>query len=68
MALDLPLEPAFFILGHTPENLLSKDQKYLLEMLLLIAKKMITVSWRNVNPPTVQQWRIRLKNVYQMEV
>ncbi len=40
---------------------------YLLGVLLLIAKKMITVLWRNAKPPTVQQWRERLKSVYLME-
>ena len=36
-------------------------------MMLLIAKKMITVLWRNLKPPTVQQWRERLESECLME-
>ena len=35
--------------------------------ILLIAKIMITVLWRNVKPPTVHQWKKMLKDVYLME-
>ena len=67
MGVDLPLEPDIFILGKTPGNTTSKNQAYLIWVLLLIAKKMITVLWRNVKTPTFQQWRVRVKNVYLME-
>ena len=41
MGVDLPLEPVVFVLGETPEN--TKNQSFLLGLLLLIAKQMITV-------------------------
>ena len=65
--LSLGVKPACFILGDTPAVIDSQNQKYLLGVMLLIAKQVITVLWRKEMPPNVQQWRERLKNVYLME-
>ena len=35
--------------------------------LLLVARKLITLSWLKPLPPTLQQWREGLKKVYVME-
>ena len=43
------------------------NQRILLRVLLLIAKKMITISWLRPQPPTVTQWREKVKDVYYME-
>lgn len=43
MGVELPLQPGILILEETPEDIDTKNQSYLLGVLLLIAKKMITV-------------------------
>ena len=40
---------------------------YILRILLLIAKKIITVNWKNAKSPTIIEWMHRLKQVYTME-
>uniref|UniRef100_A0A3Q3VQV8 Uncharacterized protein n=1 Tax=Mola mola TaxID=94237 RepID=A0A3Q3VQV8_MOLML len=42
MGINLPLEPAIYILGIMPDSMTDKNSKYLLRILLLIAKKTIT--------------------------
>ena len=67
MGFGLALEPAVFIAGETPEDGDAKNQAYLLGALLLIAKKDDYSVMEKLKPPTVQQWRERLKSVYLME-
>lgn len=43
------------------------DQRYILRVLLLIAKKNITANWKSVKSPTVTEWKQRLKQIYMME-
>lgn len=61
------LDPLIFLLGAIPQETYSSDQRYMLRILLLIAKKMITVNWKDPKPPTINQWVQRLKRVYTME-
>ena len=65
--IKLPLNPSHYILGLTPGGDIRKRKAQLLQILLLVARKMITLSWLKPLPPTLQQWRERLKNVYLME-
>ncbi len=65
--MTVPLDPLLFLLGVVPKETYNTDQRYILRILLLIAKKMITVNWKDVKPPTMTQWRQRLKHVYIME-
>lgn len=67
LEIDVALEPMLFLLGAIPKGVYNVDQRYALRILLLVAKKMITVNWREVKPPTIGQWTQRLKNVYLME-
>lgn len=67
LGVEIPLEPRFVILGIFPHNLKSKCNFNQLQILILIAKKMITVSWLKPQPPTVIQWKNKLKEVYVME-
>ncbi len=67
MGINLPLEPAVYILGIIPDSMTDKNSKYLLRILLLIAKKTITASWLKPQPPSITQWRDRVKNVFVME-
>ena len=45
----------------------TRDQKHLLHILLMTARKMVTINWMNPQPPTVAQWKQKLKEVYGME-
>ena len=67
LEIDITPEPMLFLLGAIPTDLYNTDQRYILRILLLVAKKMITVNWRDVKSPTIGQWVQRLKNVYRME-
>lgn len=61
---DLPLTPQFYIIGALPKG---RWDVYLLHVLILIARKMITLLWLKPFPPTVPQWQERVKKVYLME-
>ena len=63
---DLPLKPSCFVLGILPDDLENHNQRILLRV-IIIAKKMITISWLRPQPPTVTQWREKVKDVYYME-
>lgn len=63
----IPWDPLIFVFGALPLNFLNKDEMYLLKVLVLVAKKMITISWYNPLPPTISQWKERIRQVYIME-
>ena len=67
LRIDLPMEPQVFILDLYPSDALSADQRYLLHILLMTARKTITMNWLKPQPPTVDQWTQKLKSVYLME-
>ena len=67
LEMTVPLEPMLFLLGAIPTDTYDSDQRYILRILLLIAKKIITVNWENAKSPTIIQWKHRLKQVYTME-
>lgn len=66
-SVELAMDPMLFLFGIPPENISNKDHRYLLLILLLIARK-ITVNWRKPSPPTKIEWTQRLKQVYIMEL
>ena len=65
--IDLPLDPKIYIIGLVPEGLADKQVVCILHMLLLVARKMITLSWLQPLPPTINQWHERVLKVYTME-
>ena len=69
LGLDLPLTFSSYILGCIPTDNLNTttDKVYILNVLLLIAKKMITISWKKPSPPTMKLWTNKLKDIYTME-
>ena len=67
MGIDLPFTPSQFLLDLTLEDMYTRDQKHLLHILLMTARKMVTVKWMNPQPPTVAQWKQKLREVYGME-
>lgn len=65
--MDIPFDPVFILLEKTTEQNFSKDLCYILHVLLMIARKMITMHWMQPEPPTVAQWRLRCNQVQLME-
>ena len=56
MEVDVVPEPMLYLLRAIPKDLYNADQQYVLRVLLLVAKKMITVNWRDVKSPNIGQW------------
>lgn len=54
-------------MNRVPEGRLEKRKLYLLHVLLLVSRKMITLSWLKPLPPTIPQWHERVEKVYVME-
>ncbi len=50
-------DPKLFILGIPLGNQMGKKKFYLLRILLLIAKKNITVLWLQPQPPNINLWQ-----------
>ena len=63
----LPLTPKFILLEQSLREDGTKRKLYLFHVLLIIARKMITLSWLKPLPPTILQWQERVKRVYIME-
>lgn len=68
LTVNISMDPMLFIFGIPPENITDKVHKYVLRILLLSARKIITVNWRKPSPPTKTEWTQRLKHVYLMEL
>lgn len=67
LGIDFTLDLALYILGIVPDNVIDGNLTSLLRILLLIAKKTITASWLKPQPPSITEWRERVKNVFTME-
>ena len=67
LGIDFNLDPALYILGIVPHNVAERSLISLLRILLLIAKKTITASWLKPQPPSITEWRERVKSVFIME-
>lgn len=63
----IPMDPLKFILGRLPQTVTGKDRRYLLGILLLPARKNITLNWRKLSPPVRPQWINKLKQVCTVE-
>ena len=55
LGIDLLFSPSQFLFDLTPDDTYTRDQKHLLHILLMTARKMVTIKWRNPQPPTVAQ-------------
>lgn len=64
--INLTLNSARFVLGVLSENIPNNNSRYLLRILLLIAKGKITVS-RLKRPPRTVQWSENIKLVCAMK-
>ncbi|KAM7369499.1 hypothetical protein PAMP_000739 [Pampus punctatissimus] len=67
LAVDLPMDSLLFLLDVFPDHLLTTEQCYILHILLMIARKIITINWMKTDPPMITQWLQKIKHVYMME-
>lgn len=67
LGINIILTPSQFLFDLAPEGMYTRDQRHLLHILLMTARKMITIKWMNLQPPTVAQWKQKLREVYGME-
>ncbi len=67
LSININLDPALAILGIFSDDSIDRNLIYLIRILLITAKKMITASWLEPRPPSITEWTERVKNVYIME-
>ena len=60
-------EPKCFILGVTPDELISERDKYLFRILRIAAMKQITRNWLKPTPPSFKNWKSNINNILEME-
>ena len=54
-------------LGNLTQDIIRKEDEYLVEVLLSASKKAITRLWYKTEPPTVEQWVSTVEEIYVME-
>lgn len=67
LGIKIALTPSQFLFDLVAEGRYDRDQKHLLHILLMTARKMVTIYWMNPQPPTIVQWKQKLREVYVME-
>lgn len=50
-----------YIPGILPEDLIDRECSFLSKVLLVIAKKLITINWLKPHPPNIMQWTDKVK-------
>lgn len=66
LGINIILSPSPFPFDSAPEGMYTREWKQLLHILLITACKIITISERNPQLPTVAHWKLNLSNVYEM--
>ncbi len=64
---DIPMHPVFFLLDGFPPDQFSKSHRFALHILLMPARKIITVNWMKVHQPALTEWTQRLNHIYIFE-
>ena len=67
LGINILFTPSQFLFDLTPEGMYTRDQEHLIHILLMTARKMVTIKWLNPQPPTVAQWKQKIREVYGME-
>ena len=66
--INLPLHPKLFILGISPNYpIVQNKKKAQINICLLNAKRLIALSWKNVNKPHLGQWLREMSSCLSME-
>ncbi len=63
---QIPLTFTTLYLGDLPEAITGND-RYLLKILTVAAKKAITRKWLQTDPPTITNWLEIIKEIHEME-
>ncbi len=61
------VHPVFFLLDGFPPDQFSTSHLFALHILLMAARKIITVNWMKVHQPTLTEWTQRLNQIYIFE-
>ncbi len=61
------MHPVFVLLDGFPPDQFSKSHLFALRILLMAARKIITVNWMKVHQPTLTEWTQRLNQIYIFE-
>lgn len=68
LQIQIPLVPHLFILGLYPHNLkLKKYQQIFLDLSVLMAKRVIALSWKSTSSPSVKRWLTELSSTLPLE-
>ncbi len=67
LELEILLDPVVCVLGALPREIYNEEKRYVLRILLLIAKKNDNSTLEGEGSPSLVQWTQRLKQVYIME-
>ena len=66
--MELPniYSPARCLLGDLEEEEISNSQKNLLRVLFCYAKKAVALKWKNLSPPSLQEWVVLVNRAVPM--
>uniref|UniRef100_A0A671KX02 Uncharacterized protein n=1 Tax=Sinocyclocheilus anshuiensis TaxID=1608454 RepID=A0A671KX02_9TELE len=64
---QVPRDPLIAILGVKTDLIKSEKRRYLLRILLVAAKKNITIKWLQRRPPALDECLRTVREIYEME-
>ncbi len=64
---EIPKTCKILYLGNLTQDIIQKEDEYLVEVLLTASKKAITRLWYKVEPPTGEQWMCIVEEIFVME-
>lgn len=64
---EIPKDPMVVLLGIIPEGVTGRNNVYLLQILLAAAIKCITFRWLKIEPPSYNDWILKVYEIYEME-
>lgn len=66
--INIPLVPRLFILGLYPSTFkIRKSQNILLDLGILLAKRLVAINWKNINRPSIGRWLSELSTTLPLE-
>lgn len=64
LGLNIALDPLLFLLEIPLKQTFTTDQCYIIHILLMAAKKIITINWMKTEPLGIDQWLQKIKHIY----
>lgn len=65
---NIPNTCVLLYLGNMSGHIVLKEDRYLLKIVLAACKKAITRKWHRTDPPTQQDWKKIVSDIYVMEM